>query len=116
MLVIACAVATLFHHAHNAQFLHDYPNMPAWLARGHVYAAWLCATAIGLIGYWSLRRGYRVLGVALLIAYGLYGLDGLVHYMRAPLSTHTLTMNLSIGLEAATGAALLILLLRRRHE
>jgi hypothetical protein len=114
MLVAACAVATLFHHVHNAEFLDAYPNMPAWLARGHVYAAWLCATAIGLIGYWSLRRGYRLAGTGLLVAYGVYGLDALVHYLRAPVSAHTLAMNLSIWFEAAAAAALLVALFQRR--
>jgi hypothetical protein len=116
MLLLACAAAMLFHHLHNAMFLAEYPNMPAWLSRWQVYAAWLGATAIGLIGYWCLRCGYRFTGTSLLIAYGIYGLDSLVHYLRAPVSAHTLTMNLSIWLEAATAAALLVVLLRRRYE
>ena len=29
LLVLAYAAASLFHHAHNAAFLNDYPNMPA---------------------------------------------------------------------------------------
>jgi len=28
----AYAAASLFHHVHNAEFLDQYPNMPAWLS------------------------------------------------------------------------------------
>lgn len=116
LLLLACICASLVHHVHNAELLDQYPNMPAWLSRWHVYTAWLGTTAIGLAGYPLLRRGYRLAGTALLIAYGVYGLDSLVHYLRAPVSAHTLTMNLSIWFEAAAAAALLVALLRRRYQ
>lgn len=111
-VVLACAAATLFHHAHNAAFLAEYPNMPSSLTPAGVYLAWLGATAVGLSGYLLVRRGYRIAGMALMAAYGVYGLDGLVHYLLAPASAHTPLMNLSIWLEAAAGTALLITLFR----
>jgi hypothetical protein len=114
--LLACAGATLLHHVHNAELLGDYPNLPAWLSRAGVYAAWCTATAIGALGYWSLRRGYPRAGVALLIVYGCYCLDGLVHYALAPVSAHSPMMHFTIGLEAVAGTALLVTLLRRRTE
>lgn len=82
-----------------------------------VYAAWIGATVIGLAGYWSLRRGYRIAGLVLLIAYGCYGLDGLAHYAMAPVSAHTLAMNMTIWLEATTAIVLLLgIAFRRRME
>ena len=114
--LIAAAAATLLHHAHNAEFLDQYPNMPAWLSPAGVYAAWIAATAIGAGGYWLLTRGYRLAGVALVIVYGCYGLDGLVHYALAPASAHSAAMNLSIWLEAAAALALLVVLFQRRFE
>lgn len=108
LALITLAAATLFHHVHNAEFLHDYPNLPAWLSRTGVYAAWLAATAIGLIGYWLRHRG-------LLILYAGYGLDGVAHYVLAPLSAHTTMMNVSIWLEAAAGLALLIVTLHLKR-
>ena len=110
--LLAYAAASLFHHAHNAAFLDEYPHMPAWLSPPAVYAAWLVATAIGLAGYVLLRRGHRLAGLGLLIAYGVYGLDSLAHYVLAPASAHTLTMNQSIWFEAASAAALLVLVFR----
>jgi hypothetical protein len=71
---------------------------------------------IGLVGYCLLRTGHKFIGVCLLVAYGCYGLDGLVHYALAPLSAHTVTMNVSIWLEAAAAAVLLVFLLRRKLE
>lgn len=108
ILLLAYTGASLFHYVHNAVFLDAYPNLPAWLSSAQVYAAWLGGTAIGLVGYLLLRRGYRQAGLAVIAVYGALGLDGLSHYTRAPFSAHTLTMNLTIGLEAATGTLLLI--------
>ena len=103
--LLGCIAATLIHHVHNAEHLHDYPNLPAWLSRAGVYSAWVIATAIGVIGYRLRHRG-------LLALYACYALDGLAHYALAPISAHTTMMNLTIWLEAAAGAALLITLFR----
>ena len=112
--LVACAIATLVHHVHNAEFLEHYPNMPAWLSRAAVYGAWLAATALAFIGYALLRRGHRRAGIALVGLYACYGLDGLAHYALAPVSAHTWTMHLSIWLEALTAAGLLAALALRR--
>lgn len=115
--VLLYGSASLFHYAHNAEFLGDYPNMPAWLSPALVYGAWLGVTAVGLVGYFLIRRGYQLAGLAVLGVYGALGLDGLGHYTLAPLSAHTFAMNMSIWLEAITGVLLLTtvvgLMLRR---
>ena len=111
--LLACAAATLVHHVHNAEFLDAYPNMPAWLSPMGVYAAWLAAASVGLIGFLALRRGYRFIGSTLLVGYAVYALDGLAHYLLAPVSAHTLAMNLTIGLEALAGSALIVAVFRR---
>ena len=113
--LVALAATSLVHHAHNAEFLDEYPNMPEWLSRGAVYGAWLVAALVGLAGYVLLRNGYRVTGALLLVAYGCYGLDALVHYAVAPLSAHTAAMHFTIVLEAAAGAFLLVGTARRCH-
>ncbi len=104
----AYAAASLFHHVHNAEFLNEYPNMPAWLTPAGVYAAWLGVTAVGLAGYALLRRKLRLAGLALLGIYGALGLYGLAHYAVAPLSAHTTAMHMTIGLEVAAAVMLLI--------
>ena len=108
VMLVALAMATLVHHAHNASYLDHYPEMPAWLSPTLVWLFWIGSTAVGVLGYLMLRRGYRLAGSALLIAYGCYGLDSLAHYAVAPLSAHTATMNLTIWLEAAAGVGLLV--------
>jgi hypothetical protein len=87
--------------------------MPEWLSPELVYLAWLRATAVGIGGYLLLRTGARVTGACALLAYAAYAVDGLLLYLSAPVSDHTPTMNGTILLEAATGAVLLVAVLRR---
>jgi hypothetical protein len=106
LLLVYCA-ASLFHYAHNAVFLDEYPNMPAWLSPARVYAAWLGVTAVGVIGYLLYRGRYRLVGLIVLAVYGALGLDGLAHYRLAPVTAHTWGMNLSIWFEVSAALAVL---------
>ena len=107
-LLLAYAAASLFHYVHNAVFLDDYPNMPAWLSPVHVYSAWLGVTAVGAAGFLLVHRNNGVFGLVILGVYAALGLDGMSHYSLAPISAHTFTMNLSIWLETLTAVTLLI--------
>jgi hypothetical protein len=106
--LLAYCAASLLHYSHNAVFLDEYPNMPAWLSPIAVYAAWLAGTAIGVGGYLLIRRGRWLAGLLLITVYGALGFDGLSHYSLAPFSAHTFTMNLTILLEAATALLVLV--------
>ena len=106
-LVLLYGAASLIHFSHNAEFLNEYPNLPAWFTRAGVYAAWLGVTAIGVVGYLLLRARYARTGLLVLAIYGAFGLDGLSHYALAPPSAHTLAMNFTIGFEAVMGAVLI---------
>ena len=112
ILLLVYSAASLFHYVHNAAFLNEYPNLPAWLSPVRVYVAWLGVTAVGLVGYVLVRGGYRFAGLVLIAVYGALGLDGLGHYGLAPLSEHTFTMNLTIWLEAVTALLVLIAVAR----
>ncbi len=56
----------------------------------------------------ALRLGWCALGVVLLAAYGLVGIDGLAHYTLALCSEHTLATNLTIWFEVVSGTTLAI--------
>ena len=43
--------ASFLHFAHNAEFLGDYPNLPAWLTRSDVYFTWAGSAVVGLGGF-----------------------------------------------------------------
>lgn len=103
LLLLYCA-ASLLHFAHNAEYLADYPNLPGWLSRGHVYASWGVILIIGACGYLLFRRGRPLTGLMLLAIYTALGLDGLLHYGRAPISSHTFGMNLTIWTEVVAAA------------
>ena len=107
-LLITYCVASFLHYAHNATYLHEYPNMPAWLSPAGVHAAWLAATALGVLGYLLMRGGRWWVGLALVVVYGALGFDGLSHYGLAPFAAHTVTMNVTILLEAATALLVLV--------
>lgn len=109
VLVLVHAATSLLHFVHNAVFLDDYPNMPAWISPAGVYGVWLAEAAIGAAGAVLWLRGRAAAGLALLAVYAVLGLAGLDHYTLAPMSAHTIAMNATIWLETATGIALLAL-------
>ena len=98
--------ASLAHFTHNAETIAYYPNMPAWGTRETVYLAWLAITAFGVAGIVLSRLGWRFLGAVAMLAYGLFGLDGLAHYTLALCSEHSWAMNLTIWSEAGAGLLL----------
>ena len=107
MLLLYLA-ASLLHFAHNAEYLADYPNLPAWLGRADVYLVWLGLAAVGVVGYALYRGGWRLAGLLLLGAYAAAGFDGLLHYTRARFAAHTAAMNFTIWFEVAAAGLLLI--------
>ena len=107
VLLLLYLVASLVHFAHNAEFVGTYPNLPAWITRSSVYGTWLAITSIGVAGYLLHRQGLRVLGFGLLCVYAALGLDGLLHYTRAPPGAHSHGMNFTIWFEVAIAFTLL---------
>jgi hypothetical protein len=113
--LLAYVAASFLHHLHNAEFLADYPNMPASLTRGTVYLVWSIEAAIGLLGYVLFRAGYRLAGRALIALYAVVGFAGLDHYVIAPFSAHTPAMHLTILLEVVCAALLLVAVFSERR-
>jgi hypothetical protein len=85
LLVLVYGAASLLHFAHNAVYLHEYPNLPASLTSTGVCAAWCGVTAVGALGF-----------------------GGLDHYAVAPIAAHSMMMNLTILGEAAAASSLVI--------
>ena len=106
-LLLVCGAASLIHFTHNAEFLADYPNMPTSLSRSAIYGAWIGVTALGICGYWLLRRGYQVSGLCVIAAYAALGFDSLTHYVLAPFEHHSVAMHLTIWFEVAAAGLLL---------
>ena len=106
-LLLLQLAASLLHFVHNAEYLGDYPNMPAWLDRADVYLAWLGLTVVGAAGFALYRIGWRLAGLLLIGTYAVSGFDGLLHYTRAPYGSHTTAMNFTIWFEVAAAALLL---------
>lgn len=102
------AGASLVHFAHNAEYLAQYPNLPAAWTRAEVYLAWCGLTTVGLLGYVLYRGGFSRAGLALMAVYGALGFGGLLHYTRAPITHHSAAMNLTIWAESAAAAVFLL--------
>ena len=113
VLLLLYGTASFVHFVHNAEFLSDYPGMPASWSRTDVYLAWFAMTTIGLIGLLLLARGLRIPGLLLVVAYAGLGLDSLGHYVLAPMSAHTGVMNATILVEVGAAAVLLVDAVRR---
>ena len=107
-LLLAYTTASAFHYVHNAIFLESYPNMPDWISRIEVYGALLLVTAIGVLGYLFYRFQFRRIGLIVIAIYAGFGFDGLAHYSLAPVSEHTVVMNLTIWSEVITASLLLL--------
>lgn len=107
-LLLLYLAASLLHFVHNAEYLANYPNLPAWLDRADVYLAWLGLAAIGAAGWALYRLGWRLAGLLLIGVYAGFGFDGLLHYTRAPFAAHTQVMNFTIWFEVAAAALLLL--------
>lgn len=108
VLLIVYCIASLIHFVHNAEFVADYPNLPAWLTRPKVYLAWLVITSVGVAGLVFLRLHLRVLGLLMIAVYAALGFAGLDHYWMAPVDAHSAAMNATIGFEVVSAAALLV--------
>ena len=108
VLMVLYGVASLFHFVHNATYIQDYPNLPAWITPVGVYVSWCAIAAVGVVGYWLYRRVSRGVGLFVIAVYALFGLDGLGHYTFAPVGAHTLAMNASILTEVMAAAVLLV--------
>ncbi len=108
LAVVAYAAASLAHFVHNAEFVADYPNLPAWISRGTVYAVWCAITAVGIAGVVLAKRGRGAAGPVTLAIYAALGLAGLDHYVVASPMVHTAAMNGTIIVETITAAALLL--------
>lgn len=106
-LLIVYAVASLAHFAHNAEFLTDYPGLPASWSTAGVYLAWVGMTAIGATGWILVMRRYRRTGLAILLVYALAGIASLGHYAVAPFPAHTIAMNATILFEVLTASLVL---------
>jgi FtsH-binding integral membrane protein len=107
-VLFACYIgASLLHFSHNAEFLNSYPNLPHWITRTNIYVIWAAISLVGCLGFLLYERRRAAMGVALLVPYAALGLDGLLHYTRAPFTAHSAAMNLTILLEAGTAMALL---------
>ena len=103
--------ASFLHFAHNAEYLGEYPNLPGSITRFGVYASWLGLVAIGLGGLTLYLTRWRRAGLALLGVYAALGLDGLLHYTRAPVGEHTVMMNFTIWFEVGAAVPLMLVTL-----
>ena len=112
LLAIYCA-ASLVHFVHNAEFVADYPNLPIWLTRPKIYLAWVAVSAVGAVGVCLLWLRLRLLGLLAIAGYAALGFAGLDHYWVAPVSAHSLGMNITIWFEVAAATLLLCATLTR---
>jgi hypothetical protein len=107
VLIAAYFLTSLGHFAHNAEYLCEYPNLPAWLTRTKVYAAWLAITAVSVAGLILMKNKLVATGLLLVAIYAALGFDGLGHYAVAPMAHHTLGANVTILSEVLAAALLL---------
>src|SRR5687767_7105558 len=82
-LLLVYGAASLVHFTHNAEFLADYPNLPASWSPANVYLAWTAMTIVGVLGWLLISRGFFFTGLSVVIVYAALGLESLGHYVRS---------------------------------
>jgi hypothetical protein len=107
VLMVLYGACSLFHFVHNATYIQDYPNLPAWITPVGVYVSWCVIAAVGVVGYWLYRSVSGGAGLFVIALYALFGFGGLDHYTLAPMGAHTLAMNASILAEVVAATLLL---------
>jgi hypothetical protein len=108
-LMLLYGVASFVHFLHNAVYLERYPNMPTWLTPFGVLASWVVIAGTGAVGYWLFRKGLTVVSLVVIAVYAALGFGGLDHYAIAPVSAHSLAMNVTIIGEVVAASVLLVL-------
>jgi len=106
-LMAAYFLTSLGHFSHNAEFICEYPNLPAWLTRTQVYAVWAAITSVGVTGLLLMRKKFMATGLLLIAVYAAMGFDGLGHYALAPIELHPWLANVTILSEVVAAALLL---------
>jgi hypothetical protein len=108
VLAVAYFLTSLGHFTHNAEFICEYPNLPASFTSARIYAAWAAITSVGVLGFFLLiGKKWIATGLVLVAAYAVLGFDGLGHYALAPFEWHTRMANLTILSEVVAAALLL---------
>ena len=59
-LLVLYSAASFLHFAHNAEYLGDYPNLPAWLTPSGVYFAWAGLASLGVVGLELYHRSCHI--------------------------------------------------------
>ena len=111
-VLVVFGLASLVHFVHNAEFVRDYPSLPATWTRADVYLGWIGMTAIGMFGWALLARGHDITASLAIAVYAALGLDSLGHYAVAPMAAHTFAMNATILSEVTSAALVLIAAMR----
>ena len=110
--MIVYGTTSLAHFVHNAVYLDTYPHLPAWITPVVVFASWLVIAGTGVFGYCWYRRGSRAVGLMVIGLYALLGFGGLDHYAVAPVSAHSMVMNVTILGEVIAASVLLVVIVR----
>jgi hypothetical protein len=99
MLIGLTLITSAVHFTDNAFRLDLYPG-PAWLTRNVVLAAWIVMLLAACLVYCINTR-------TALVAYGVLGFAGLVHYVMPQAGSMPTRCALTIGAEAASSVLLI---------
>ena len=103
MLIVLGIVASALHFADNALELDRYTG-PRWITPAGVVVSWLAVTALAFAALLQRRPG-----IVFRLCTALYAvllLSGLLHYAFGPPMDMPLRSNLTVLVEACTGALL----------
>lgn len=99
-LLIATFASSILHYVDNILFFDDYPE-PVWINPHIVDLFWFVMTPLAPLGYQMFKARRYLLGLGLIVGYGLANMLTLGHYKYQPFLDISFKIHLFILIEAA---------------
>jgi hypothetical protein len=101
---------SVVHYIDNTVRFDDYTGgKKGFITQAMIPSSWVLFTAAGVAGYRALKQGNRGLGGALLGAYSVSGLIGILHYTTVSPRDFDWLQNTFIALDFLAGLAVFVL-------
>ena len=110
---VTALLLSVVHYIDNTVHFDDYTGgKKGFITQPMIPISWVLFTIAGIAGYRALTQGNRRLGSALLAAYSVSGLIGILHYTTVSPGDFNAFQNTFIALDFLAGLAVFVMAVR----